>query len=361
MNKPLRVLCISRAYGEHAGGMERLSFELIRSLQEKKELVVLPLVNSVQSGSLFVSRVRSILFILLIIPRALFMARDADVVHLGDPVLSLVGFCIQKLKRIPVLVTVHGLDVSYSSLIYQAYLRLFFRNFSTYIAISDYAKSQLLARKVSGNVLVIPPGISDVLYDPNIARNALGKLLYRNIANKCILATTGRLVTRKGHAWFIRRVLPKLPRNTLYVIAGDGPERENIRKIVQDDKLDDKVVMLGRITDDAQKTLLNTIDAFVQPNISVPGDGEGFGIAPLEAALCGKKVFASAIDGIPSAIHDGKNGTLLPANESTAWITTLSNFINAPKESPDARPYTLEVFQWNKISDQYVDAIRSAT
>lgn len=360
MNNPLRVLCISRAYGEHAGGMERLSFELIRSLQEKSELTILPLTNSVEGGSLLVSRIRAILFMLSVIPRALYMARSADVVHLGDPVLSLVGFLIQKLQHIPVLVTVHGLDVTYSSPIYQAYLRLFFRNFSTYIAISDYAKSQLLAHGVSGKTLVIPPGISDVLYDPNITRNALGKLLYRNIANKCILATTGRLVKRKGHAWFMQRVLPKLPRNTLYVIAGDGPERENIQKIIQDYKLDDKVVMLGRITDDAQKTLLNTIDAFIQPNISVPGDGEGFGIAPLEAALCGKKVFASAIDGIPSAIHDGKNGALLPANESTAWITALTHFIDDPKQSPDARTYTLDTFQWKEIADQYVLAIRSA-
>ncbi|MEK7499602.1 MAG: glycosyltransferase family 4 protein [Patescibacteria group bacterium] len=366
--KTPRILFISRAYGEHAGGMERLSFELINAFKKTDsspsaprealakwgsggvEFEVSAIFNETKPHqSLFVSRVRSALFVITMLPKALLASRNADVIHIGDPVLSLIGWCIARVRNIPVAVTVHGVDISYTNQIYKAYLHLFFRNFAAYIPISNYAKNLLEKHSVRGIISVIPPGIHDNFYDATRTKQDLSNMLQRDVSQNTVLSTTGRLVARKGHEWFIRNVFPKLPQNFIYVIAGSGSERENISQVIRSLRLQDRVFMLGRVSSEDQKTILNTIDAFIQPNIAVTGDVEGFGIAPLEAALCNRAVFASNIDGIPSAIHDGKNGTLLGSSNADAWIDALSK----PMPQINSREYTLKTFGWDRVVEEY--------
>lgn len=348
--KNRRILFISRAYGEHAGGMERLSFELISEFEKTGEFSVKKLVNETKPNqSLFISRVRSALFVITVVSKALIASRHADIVHIGDPVLSLVGWFIARVRKIPVAVTVHGVDVAYENPVYKLYLRFFFRTFAAYIPISNFAKKQLDKHSVHGSISIIPPGIHDNFYDASITKRDLSNMVQRDVSQNTVVSTTGRLVPRKGHEWFVRNVFPKLPYNFVYVIAGSGPEKENISLAIKSAGLEDRVFMLGRVSRDDQRILLNAVDAFIQPNVTVAGDVEGFGIAPLEAALCNRPVFAANIDGIPSAIHDGKNGTLLESGNVSAWIHALSQ----PMLNLNAREYTRKTFGWDTVLKQY--------
>ncbi len=358
MNNSLNILCISRAYGEHAGGMERLSFELISALKKIETNEVVTLVYATKPGrALWLSRLFSVLFSISILPRAIMLSRNADIIHLGDPVLSYIGWSIGLIRRIPVTVTVHGLDVAYRNPLYQAYLRVFFRSFQGYIAISEHAQQLLGKIGISNHVRVIPPGVLDNLYDASKKKEDMEALIRKNCSGKYVFATIGRLVPRKGQAWFIEHIIPKLPETVVYLVAGDGPDKDRITRIIESLNLGDRVIMLGRISQDAQKILLNTVDAFIQPNIPIVGDSEGFGIAPLEAALCARPVFASLLEGIPSAIRQRKNGILLPAGETTAWINALTMFLHNPKSFEpsglDARTYTLRTFHWDTVVLQY--------
>lgn len=349
-----KVLFISRAYGENAGGMERLSYELIQLFPSAHKVV-----NETKGGrSLFATRVHSVVFALTVIPRAIFSSRNADVVHIGDPVLLLVAAAVRMFSRKPIVCTVHGLDVVYSNVIYQLYIRMFLSSCDSYIAISDFAKEKLEEHGISSEkITVIPPGISDHLYDSSIGRDQLAHMLGRDISGLVVLATTGRLITRKGHAWFVSNVLPHLPKNVIYVIAGNGPDAANLSQVIETLRLTDRVMLLGRISDVDQKILLNTIDAFIQPNIHVAHDVEGFGIAPLEAALCARPVFAARVDGIPSAIHDGKNGTLLPSEDANSWIDAITVFANHPTVNLEAREYTKKTFNWDVMKGLYVSIL----
>lgn len=343
----IKVLAISRAWGEHAGGMERLSYELLHALAQAPELELTTIVNrTAPSQSLTQARWRSLWFALTALPRALAAARRADVIHLGDPVLSLAGWLIKQLYRKPVAVTVHGLDITFDNSLYQLYLRLFFRRFDAYLPISTHAAQALQRHKIRGRVQVIHPGVHDRFYDPSLARQSLSRLIKWPLANERVLLTVGRLVPRKGHAWFIQNVLPQLPATTLYVIAGDGPARATIPP-------SQRVIQLGRISDRDLKILYNTADAFIQPNVATPGETEGFGLVMLEAALCERPVFASNIEGISDAIKSGHNGTLLPAGDAQAWQTILNDFLKNPQTNPAARTYTLEHFAWPKQAQAF--------
>lgn len=346
-----RILFISRAYGQNAGGMERLSYELISHFPDAQKIV-----HETKPGqTLFISRVKSIAFVLTVIPRALLQARTADVIHIGDPVLLIVAWVIKLFYKKPIYCTVHGLDISYQHPIYQLYLKLFLPSITHFIAISEYAKNLLQEKNMLQPITVIPPGITDNFYDASISKKDLESLLKIKLDSKIILATTGRLVSRKGHAWFIEQVLPYLPAHVVYVIAGDGPKRENITNVILSHNMQHRVLMLGRISDADQKILFNTCDAFIQPNIAVQNDHEGFGIAPLEATLCSRNVFASNIDGIPSAIHDGKNGTLLSAHDAQLWISALTEYAQQPSINVSAREYTKQNFDWENIVDRYLE------
>lgn len=350
----MNILFISRAYGKNAGGMERLSFELIHSFPDAQSIVH----NTPSGKPLLYTRMRSVVFAMTVLPKALMASKNADIVHIGDPLLSFVGWCIMQIRHIPVVVTVHGLDVTYTHPLYRAYLKIFFTSLTHYVAISTYAAQLLRKHNINTErISVIPPGIIDDIYSNRYTRNDLGRLIYRNVTNRIVFVTTGRLIARKGHAWFIQSVMPKLPRTALYVIAGDGPKKHAISACIKSLKLEDRVVMLGRVSDEEKKILLNTCDVFIQPNIPVEADAEGFGIAPIEAALCGRTVFASDIEGIPSAIHTEKNGTLLPPKETTAWVNALTKYMQHPvshePSSKDTRAYTKEIFSWNHIKTQY--------
>ena len=352
-HKQPHILFITRAYGPNSGGMERFSYELVQAISK---------INGVKTKIIAHtgSRKTSPLFILTSIPKILSAAKHANVIHLGDPMLSFTGWLIKLIYKKPIAVSVHGLDISYPNPLYQFYLKLFFSKFNTYLPISNYVNTLLEHKNVKGTRHVINPGIHDHFYDPSITRKELQSILKRNNINNTILLTSGRLVKRKGHAWFISNVLPHLPTNTLYVIAGDGPERDNIKSTIIKNNLTKRVMLLGRVSENNLKVLYNTVDAFIQPNIKVKNDAEGFGLVLLEAALCNRPVFAASTDGIPDAIQDGKNGTLITSEDSQTWIKTLNTFISQHKNSPAVtlpRTYTLNKFSWSRIATKYATVL----
>lgn len=348
-----KVLYITRAYSDTAGGMERLSFELVASLKK----VAQPITVLAHRGS----RRTSPFFILKSIPAVLRLARRADVVHLGDPMLSFLGWLIQVLYHKPVVVTVHGLDITYPLFIYQWYLRLFFDRLNYFVAISHHVEQLLLARAVDRKVAVIFPGIFDTFYDKRQDRHDLDALLGTQTTGITVLGTIGRLVTRKGQAWFIEQVLPHLPSNVLYVVAGEGPGKAAIEAAVERTGAQTRVRLLGRITTKAKKTLLNTIDAFIQPNIPVPNDVEGFGIVLPEAGSCGRVVLAANLGGMSDAVINNVTGKLLPAGDVQAWIRAIEDLQQQTTFAPDAvRQATLNRYEWSRLMAQYQELYQTA-
>lgn len=355
MSKP-KILFVSRACRPDAGGMERLSFELLSGLTRDQSLDVTSIIHT---GS----RASSPLFVFTSLWQVLSAAKHADIVYLGDPMLSLAGFLCKKFLGKKVAVTVHGLDITYPNLLYQLYLKLFFRRFDTYLPISAYVASILRAKhSPTGAVTVINPGIHDAYYDPSVTRAHASTLLKIDLTDKIILYTNGRLTRRKGHAWFIANVLPNLPQNVVYVISGTGQEEKNIIRTADAVHVSNRIILTGRVSDKEVKILYNTCDAFIQPNIPVRGDAEGFGLVVVEAASCAKPVFAADIEGIKDAITNAKNGRLLPAGNSKQWVSALSEWIKnysgqTSAEAVYARTFTLAKFSWDKVIPKYKSAL----
>jgi len=148
--------------------------------------------------------------------------------------------------------------------------------------------------------------------------------------------------------------MPKIKNDFIYLISGDGPERENIKKTIKKNKLENCVIMLGRTNVETLKLLYNASDLFILPNIHIEGNMEGFGIVVLEAGSCGLPVIASDIEGIKDAVINGKTGWLVESENSEAFIKKIESSSFDPKSIQKIVRYN---FNWTKIAQQYLDEL----
>ena len=155
-------------------------------------------------------------------------------------------------------------------------------------------------------------------------------------------------------AWFLANVIPHLEDSYLYVVAGERPERRTIKNIVDQYDLQGRVLLLGEISDEDRKLIYNASDIFIMPNITVPGDVEGFGIVALEAGSCGLPVVASNIQGLRDAVMDGKTGYLVAEGDVEGFLGRITD-MNLDKDQ--IREIVNSTFDWAKISAQYQDSI----
>jgi phosphatidyl-myo-inositol dimannoside synthase len=145
-----------------------------------------------------------------------------------------------------------------------------------------------------------------------------------------LLLTLGRLVRRKGVAWFVQHVLPQLDPACVLLVAGRGPEHDAIAAAATSSGTTNRVRLFGHVDEGDREALLTGCDVFLMPNIRVPGDMEGFGLVAIEAALRGTPVVAADLEGIRDAIVDGVTGILLPSGDPGVWIATVNRLTAVP-------------------------------
>jgi glycosyltransferase involved in cell wall biosynthesis len=151
-------------------------------------------------------------------------------------------------------------------------------------------------------------------------------------------------------------VLPRLS-NVLYVIVGVGSDRDEIVRAAAETGMTDNVWLVGSVTDARLLDLLGSSDVFVMPNITVPGNVEGFGIVAIEASASGLPVVAARLQGIPDAVLDGENGRLVTPEDPEAFVVALSDLVASAELRSQlgerGRAFTEQTYSWPRIIAQY--------
>jgi phosphatidyl-myo-inositol dimannoside synthase len=223
------------------------------------------------------------------------------------------------------------------------------------ICVSRATREEALRRGLNHDkCTVIPNGVDpDAIHKSGEfkqCRQILSDRIGIDLQGRKVLLTVGRLVKRKGIAWFSDRVLPRLDTSCLYVIAGDGPEREPIRKIIESRNLGERALLLGRVSDSYRNLLFNAADLFIMPNTRVENDIEGFGIVAIEAGSCGLPVVASDLQGIRDAVIQGETGYLVKEGDSEGFRWAIeSGDLNREK----VRSAVMANFSWDNIFHRY--------
>ncbi len=364
----MKVLFVTRKYPPMVGGMEQFSYQLIRHYEKVHDSQ-----DQVDSLVLGKKQIHLLWFFPYVVFRLLFTSLSYDVVHLGDGLIAGAAWLPMKLQKIffprrrpQYYATLHGLDITYIQKFYQYYFKGFCRSLDTYICISSHT---MMSARLAGinNTVLIPNGV-DVSTCNDVSIQSRDKsILQKRFSldpEARILLSVGRLVKRKGVLWFLQNVFPLLSSNCFYFIVGQGPMEGILREYVDnlDESLKRRIVIAGRISDNDLKLFYNTADVFIMPNISVPGDMEGFGLVALEASLHGLLVFASKLEGIQDAIEDQKNGFLLDSEHTESWVAPLNHYLCFSDKYEGKRlafsSFTKNHCSWERVTRNYRDAFK---
>ena len=355
--KKIKVLFISHSFPPVVGGVESQNFELYTWLSKFARV------------KLIANRNRKLLPIFLpcSVLRAVWMMKDFDVLILGSALLAPAGWLVKKINRKPVIAVAHGLDLTWKNKFYQKFwVQFFIPKLDKLIAVGNETIRVGMKRGISEEKMIfIPNGVDVEKYVNNFNRDKLDNLLNQKTESKNILLTSGRLARRKGVAWFIRNVMPQLSEDFIYVVAGNGPDKENVLSAVKEKKLEKRVFVLGYVEDEVRDMLFSTCDLFVQPNIKIAGDMEGFGISVVEAGACEIPVLASDLEGLKDAIKEGQNGFLVEPENSKSYTEKINKLFEDKAElrnfGKQARQFVVDNYSWEIIVRRYLEEIKSVS
>ncbi len=348
------IIIISRNYPPKIGGLESYSYNLIKEFEKHHHVTRIVLSKSIKHLIWFTpySFIKSL---------NLAWKHSIRHIHLCDAVLAPIGLLLKLLLGVQVSVSVHGLDITYPNCVYQILIPRCVARLDRIISVSQATRNECRLRNIPlKNCTVIPNGIRSsehyLAESPDDLRTKLEKITGSAVRNDKLLVTVGRLVKRKGVAWFIDCVLPCLDSSFKYVVAGYGPEFNRIQRLVSRRGLEKRVLLLGRVSNATRRILLNAADIFIMPNITVANDVEGFGIVALEAGSCGLPVVASNIQGIKDAVTQSQNGYLVEEGDAHGFVRKIRS-MDLDKE--DIRMHVIDRYAWEKIYYQYHKAIFS--
>lgn len=315
-------LFVTRKFPPSVGGMETLAAGVWRVVSEQWPGAAL-----ISNGG---SNRRLPWWVPLALVRTVWLVVTgrAGFVLTGDALLYALLAPVLHLLRVPHATMVMGLDLTFESRAYRAVVHRALRLAPSVIAISEataHAAEEFGIAPARIHVVRLGVPAPAVSTEHRVARRAqLGKAVGAP-ADAVLLATLGRLVRRKGARWFVESVMPALDESVHYVVAGSGPDSEPVAQAARTAGVGDRVHLLGAVDDDLREAVLQGADVFVQPNIRVAGDMEGFGLVTIEAALRGTPVVAAALEGILDAVVDGSTGVLVTAEDAAAWVQRLQS------------------------------------
>jgi len=350
--KGLKILFISRAFPPVIGGIEKQNAEIHKHLSKIADVTLI----ANRHGKRFLP-----FFLPYVIAYALWKARNYDVILLGDGVLAIVAWALKNVTQHPkVFCILHGLDITFPKLIYQRlWVNRFLSRVDVLLPVSQQSANEAIKRGLRADrCQVIPNGVDPDEFSRKYDRSQLQRILGREIEGQHVILTVGRLIKRKGVHWFAENVMTEMDKDVIYVIAGEGPMRKTIEKIIEQKELGARVFLLGQVSEADLHILYATADIFVQPNIPVEGDMEGFGLVVLEAGASGLPVIASRLEGLMEAISDGDNGEFVTPCCAEEYVKRIKSLLRDQKTLHDngqkALTYVRQHFSWEVITEIYL-------
>ena len=221
--------------------------------------------------------------------------------------------------------------------------------FDVVVANSNAVRNSLVAHGISP-VTVIWNGVS-----VRPARPAL--------SSTPTVAFASRLSREKGPRELViafARLVANLP-NARLLIAGDGPMRNDLDRLITDLNLCEHVEMLGHLSNHALEQRLEKAWVVAVPSLLA----EPFGLAAAESMMRGTAVVATNAGGLAEIVRHESTGLLVrPGDEidlSAALARILGNRDLAEEWGRSARKYALSHFGLPAFARSFEDLYRSIT
>lgn len=253
---------------------------------------------------------------------------NADLIHVqfglaidGIDLLKSFGFIKGK-----IITTFHGYDAHYDESNFLQ-KKLFYKNLfkigDIFTVNTNYLYDQLIKLGCDrGKLEVVPMTIDTGYFYPTKK--------YQKERTRII--SIGRLIKWKGHKYGLSalKLLVDKGIDLEYVIIGDGPELENLRKRTSEWNLEGIVKFKGDCNQHEILKNLQISDIFLMTStVDDTGRRETQGVVTAEAQACGLPVVAFASGGVPYTILDGVTGFLVNENDINAMASKVEELIKS--------------------------------
>ena len=202
-------------------------------------------------------------------------------------------------------------------------------------------------------VVTIPNAVR--LPEPNPEKLQRLKEGYSETLNRVRILFIGRLEEQKGHRYLIEAVgqLSRRHREKIRIfLAGEGSLGKSLKEKVQREGLESSFIFLGHSTDIAE--LLAFCDLLVLPSL-----WEGMPLVILEAYSVGKPAVASDTPGSKELIKPNETGLLVPRRDSKAIARALEQMIERPEQiksmGRQAQEWWSKEFSFKKMVSRYYE------
>ncbi len=148
-----------------------------------------------------------------------------------------------------------------------------------------------------------------------------------------LILSVARLCEKKGLEFLIEACRILVDRGVAFQcrIVGYGPLKDKLQKMIVDLSLQDRVFLLGKMTQDQLATLYPQADLFVLPCLVLEnGDRDGIPNVLFEAMVCGVPIICTEVAGVCELIEHQKNGLLVEQRNATALADTMQLLIGSP-------------------------------
>jgi len=169
-------------------------------------------------------------------------------------------------------------------------------------------------------LVAVPPGIDPACFksDGSSFRQELGI-----DTGTRVIGTVGRLVPAKNYPALldIAARLTATHKRSAFVIAGDGPRKENLQQQAADLGISDRVYFTGWRED--VENIVPAFDIFLLTSRT-----EAMPITLLEAMAAAKPVVVPRVGGIPEAVEDGVTGFTYPPGDYEKALELLQRLLD---------------------------------
>lgn len=292
---------------------------------------------------------------------------NVDIVH-----LHFIGmgsfFCWVgcRFKNLPLVATVHGIDVCPKNFFHGILLRFYLLFPKRVMAVSNYTKKLTSELTNEKKIVVVNNGVDLEKLRPNQNREAFKRR--QKLKGKKVLLSIGGLVERKGHDRVIRAlpgIVNEFP-NLIYLIVGKGKEENNLKKLAESLGVEKNVRFLGYVSNEDVGNYLNICDIFVLMSRTIKNEGgiEGFGIVFIEASAIGKPVIGGKSGGTADSIKDKVTGFRINPNDRKELqrkiVLLLRNKRLKGKMEKEGKRRVLKEFLWKHNVKKTLKVYRSA-
>jgi glycosyltransferase involved in cell wall biosynthesis len=182
--------------------------------------------------------------------------------------------------------------------------------------------------------------------------------------NKIVILCFGRLIKKKGIDYLVNAFAPihKEFRNAVLVIAGDGPERENLQHLC--DRLElSNVIFAGAPQENVKSAYFSSSDIYVYPSITMELPEE-WPLGVVEAMSVGKPVIVTTATGsAPDVVKQGINGYIIPEKDTAALYQALRLLITDKNLRTAmglaSKKIAEEAFSYNSAVEEFDKAIKT--